>query len=290
MFPGEGTDFTPWLTENIELLGNAIGIDLIDAEREVRIGDFSLDIMASESGTERIVAIENQFEKTDHRHLGQLITYMAGIDAKVVVWIAEEFRNEHITSINHLNQISDKEIAFFCIRPRIIKIGESKPSLEFIIIAKPDKWEKIVKDDRVTRSIIGENEFINSLNVVGKHFFRTLFDYSFKNDLIVSWGKVGFALNVNVNGKNVSVLRGYPLGSNYGQIVSTTFRFIEKYIQNGESIVATYRKGLPFFQSTGPGLKWVIENISKENEDKFYQVLSEVINLIRENGLKEESV
>lgn len=90
-FPGEGTDFTPWLAEKIELIGEAIGIDLIDAETEVRIGDYRLDIMATESGADgRKVAIENQFESTDHRHLGQLITYMAGIEAKVVVWIAEE--------------------------------------------------------------------------------------------------------------------------------------------------------------------------------------------------------
>jgi len=72
---------------------------------------------------------------------------MAGAEAEIVVWIAENFKDEHITAINHLNQISNKDINFFCIRPRIIKIGDSKPAIEFVIITKPDEWEKQVKSE-----------------------------------------------------------------------------------------------------------------------------------------------
>lgn len=287
MFSGEGKDFTPWLTENIELLGNVIGIDLIDAIREVKIGDFSLDIQATESDTGRIVAIENQYQTTDHRHLGQLITYMAGIDAEVVVWIAEEFRNEHISAINYLNHISDKNISFFCIRPRIITIGESDPSLEFVIIAKPDDWDKKVKNDRESQTILDKEDFMRSLNIEGKKFFETLFEFATKKGLNTSWGKAGFALRVAADGKNVSILRGYPEKSYYGQIISTTFGFIEKYVKGGELIIADYKRGLPFFQSTGPNLKWNIKNISEEDEHKFYQVLIEVIDSIKKNGLRE---
>ncbi len=146
-FKTEDRDFTPWLQDNIDMLGSTIGIDIAEAETEVSIGNYRLDILASESGTNRKIAIENQYGTTNHTHLGQLITYMAGVNAEVVVWIAENFNEEHITAINHLNQISDEDIAFFCIKPRIIKIGDSKPAIEFVTVAKPDEWEKEVKGD-----------------------------------------------------------------------------------------------------------------------------------------------
>ena len=143
-FPREDVDFTPWLAQNIRLLGETIGIDIIASETESPIGNYRLDILAEESGTDRKIAIENQFGTTNHSHLGQLITYMAGSNADVVIWIAEDFRDEHITAINHLNQISSSETNFFGIKPRLIKIGDSKPALEFVIKAEPDTWEKDV--------------------------------------------------------------------------------------------------------------------------------------------------
>ncbi len=132
------------MAQNIRLLGETIGIDIIASETESPIGNYRLDILAEESGTDRKIAIENQFGTTNHSHLGQLITYMAGSNADVVIWIAEDFRDEHITAINHLNQISSSETNFFGIKPRLIKIGDSKPALEFVIKAEPDTWEKDV--------------------------------------------------------------------------------------------------------------------------------------------------
>lgn len=145
LFQFEDRDFTPWLQKNIDFLGNVIGIDIADAETEVPIGNYRLDILAYEAGTDRKIAIENQYGTTNHTHLGQLMTYMAGINAEVVVWIAENFNNEHLTAINHLNQISNEDVAFFCIKPRLIKVGDSDPALEFLVVAKPDEWEKQVK-------------------------------------------------------------------------------------------------------------------------------------------------
>lgn len=147
LFKFEDRHFTPWLQKNIEVLGNVIGMDIADAETEVSIGNYRLDILAYESGTERKIAIENQYGTTNHTHLGQLITYMAGINAEVVVWIAENFNTEHITAINHLNLISKKEIAFFCIKPRLIKIDKSRPALEFLVVAQPDEWERQVRSE-----------------------------------------------------------------------------------------------------------------------------------------------
>ncbi|WP_334097622.1 DUF4268 domain-containing protein [Methanobacterium formicicum] len=147
-FPKEDLNFTPWLAENITLLGETIGLELTDSITEFPIGNYRLDILAEESGTNRTIVIENQFGTTDHSHLGQLITYMAGADADVVIWLAEEFNNEHITAVNHLNQISNDDISFFCIKPRLIKIGDSKPAIEFLVKAKPDEWEKTIKSEQ----------------------------------------------------------------------------------------------------------------------------------------------
>jgi hypothetical protein len=159
-FETEDRHFTPWLQENIDKLANVIGIDIDNAETEVQIGNYRLDILAYESGTNRRIAVENQYGKTDHSHLGQLITYMAGINAGVVVWLAENFNSEHISAINHLNQISDEDVGFFCIKPRLIKIGDSKPAIEFVIIAKPDEWEKQVKSEtKVSDRGIAYKEF-----------------------------------------------------------------------------------------------------------------------------------
>lgn len=144
-FSREDTNFTPWLRDNIQLLGDKIGIDIVDPSTEVPIGTYRLDILANESGTSRKIAIENQFGITDHDHLGKLLTYMAGVNADVVIWVAEGFKDEHITAINHLNQISNSETAFFCIKPRLIRIEKSKPAFEFTIITQPDEWEKANK-------------------------------------------------------------------------------------------------------------------------------------------------
>ncbi|MDI9624107.1 MAG: hypothetical protein QFX38_04410 [Methanothermobacter sp.] len=243
-FPREDEDFTPWLQENIELLGDAIGIELTDAETEVPIGTYKLDILAIEPRTERKIAIENQFGTTDHTHLGQLITYMAGVKADVVVWIAEDFKDEHITAINSLNEISNENFAFFCIKPRIIKIGDSTPALEFVVLARPDKWEKSIRPtQRPKIKKFTRETFLNSLDQEGKEFFTSLFEFSWENDLPIHWGTKGFSLNVELNGERVNVLYGWSPLSTYGQSVSIAInpiikkgqkrRLHSQYIQKG---------------------------------------------------------
>ena len=78
VWPHEALDFTPWLAENIELLSNAIGIDIAVKEIEDPVGSFNVDIYGYEIGTDKPFIIENQLENTNHDHLGKLITYAAG--------------------------------------------------------------------------------------------------------------------------------------------------------------------------------------------------------------------
>ena len=97
----EANDFTPWLAkeENLAALSDAIGIELVLEEQESNVGDFSVDLFATEEGTGRKVVIENQLEETNHDHLGKIITYASGKDAEVIIWIVRKARDEHKKAI-----------------------------------------------------------------------------------------------------------------------------------------------------------------------------------------------
>src|SRR5204863_9816437 len=99
IWPNEEYNFTPWLAENISRLSRVIGIDIEVLEVERRIGTYELDIYAIDRTNNVIVIIENQLTESDHGHLGQLITYAAGLDAKVIVWIATRVRDEHRAAV-----------------------------------------------------------------------------------------------------------------------------------------------------------------------------------------------
>ena len=146
-WPHEAHDFTPWLAENLERLSEVIGIHLETETIEAPVGEFAGDILAT--GPEgQSVLIENQLEWSDHTHLGQIMTYLAGLDARVVVWIARDFTEPHLSAIQWLNRHTDNEFAFFAVKLRVVRIADSPLAPIFEVIAKPNNWERQVRDER----------------------------------------------------------------------------------------------------------------------------------------------
>lgn len=143
----ESRDFTPWLAkeENIDLLGSIIGLELEVQGIEQRVGPFSADILCKDRFEEKFVLIENQLEKTDHIHLGQLLTYAAGLDAAVIIWIAQKFSDEHRAALDWLNEITNQSFSFFGIEIELYRIGVSSMAPNFNVVCKPNDWTKRLK-------------------------------------------------------------------------------------------------------------------------------------------------
>lgn len=143
----EATNFTKWLSlpENLDLLSDEIDIELSLIDTEYNVGRFKVDIYAEEPNTGRKVIVENQLERTDHDHLGKLITYASGLEAQIIIWIVKEVLEEHRQAVDWLNENTDESINFFAIRMEIWKIGDSEPAPNFHIVSKPNNWAKSVK-------------------------------------------------------------------------------------------------------------------------------------------------
>jgi hypothetical protein len=132
----EALNFTTWLVENIDVLSSAIGMTLQNAEREQAAGDFNVDLVAEdESGN--VVVIENQLDKSDHDHLGKVITYAASLGARTAVWIVSEPRPEHVSAVTWLNE--SRLASFYLLKLEAIRIGESEPAPLLTLITGPSE-------------------------------------------------------------------------------------------------------------------------------------------------------
>lgn len=146
IWTSESLDFTPWLArpENIALLGRALGLELELEAQEKPVGPFRADILCRNIETDHWVLIENQLERTDHGHLGQLLTYASGLDAVTIVWIAARFTEEHRSTLDWLNKITDDSVHFFGLEIELWRIGNSPAAPKFNVVSKPNDWSHSV--------------------------------------------------------------------------------------------------------------------------------------------------
>jgi hypothetical protein len=141
----ESASFTPWLArpENLALLGETLGlssIELVQTEHPVDV--YSCDIVAKVVHTGDLIVIENQLERSDHSHLGQILTYTAGVEASAVVWVAQKFTDGHRAALEWLNRKTTDDLAVFAVEIEAWRIGESIPAPKFNIIVRPNQWAR----------------------------------------------------------------------------------------------------------------------------------------------------
>ena len=136
----EARDFTPWLAkeENLDLLGETIGMSLELVGKEMPVGPFKADIVARED--ENTVIIENQLDATDHKHLGQLLVYAAGRSAATVVWVAKSVTDEYRKVIDWLNE--ETNVNFWALEIELWRIGDSPVAPKFNVVCEPNELTK----------------------------------------------------------------------------------------------------------------------------------------------------
>ncbi|MGH8093425.1 MAG: DUF4268 domain-containing protein [Chthoniobacterales bacterium] len=136
--------------ENLKLLGDTLGVELEPESQEVAVGTFWADIVCRNAADGSKVLIENQLEKTNHIHLGQILTYTAGVAAQTIVWVASKFTEEHRAALDWLNEHTTEEISFFGLEVELWRIGGSAPAPKFNVISKPNDWSKNVRQQTAT--------------------------------------------------------------------------------------------------------------------------------------------
>ena len=164
-WPHEARSFTPWLSENLEILSSAIGIPLELEGQEVAVQQFSADILARNPRDDSRVLIENQLEQSNHGHMGQIMTYLAGLDVNTVIWIAAGFKEPHLSAIRWLNDHTIEPFAFFAIKLSIVRIADSPMAPVFEVVVKPNTWE------RQLQSIAKETQSSSGVGEVRKKFW-----------------------------------------------------------------------------------------------------------------------
>ena len=219
-------EFSSWLAdpENMRHLGDVLGIDMLSEETEAGVGDFSADILAKEDGGSRKIIIENQFGETDHKHLGQIITYASGLNADVLIWVVEKARDEHRAAIQWLNENTSNEIGIFLVQISVYKIGDSLAAPMFAILESPNNW---LKEQRTPTT--------NTISASGKkriEWWNSFMDYAMKREQ--------FKKLFNRRKGNQDNWLALPLGSSRCQISLTAktnnLLGVEVYIRNDKEL------------------------------------------------------
>ena len=201
----EDKDFTKWLEEHIDFLNDAIGFDISIESREEKVGPFKVDLYGEDNFGNKVI-IENQLEKTDHNHLGQLITYLTNLGANIAIWICKEPTEEHTKAIDWLNEVSPDDISFYLIKLEAIRIGDDSPAGPLFTVVKRPTTEKkqigLEKKEYAQRHVFREKFWTQFLAEISKK--NSLFaniSPSTDNWIGIGMGRGGFNLNLVISKK-----------------------------------------------------------------------------------------
>lgn len=178
----EAGDFTPWLAqdENLSLIGETIGLDLELEAQEKNVGPFRADILCRDTATDSWVLIENQLERTDHTHLGQLLTYAAGLNAVTIVWVASRFAEDHRAALDWLNEVTGSNINFFGLEIELWRIGDSQVAPKFNLASKPNDWTKSTGGQGS-----GPSTPLTDIQLLQREYWTALREYMVENNSVV---------------------------------------------------------------------------------------------------------
>lgn len=193
----EAYDFTCWLFENLDILEEHIGLSLTPIEKEKSVGPFFVDIFAEDSSGRKVI-IENQLTKTDHDHLGKILTYLSNLDTKIAIWISTDPRPEHIAAINYLNEVIPEDTKFFLLKVQAFQIGDSEPAPQFTNVAGPSIVRKAGGDVKKEFAKNDEKryEFFEQLLSIANQkttLFSNISPNGYQSWISASAGKSGFA-------------------------------------------------------------------------------------------------
>jgi len=264
----EATDFTPWLSkpENLEALSETLGMDLETTGTEHSVGAYRADLLCRDAFSGSAVLIENQLEKTNHSHLGQILTYSAGLGVKTVVWIASRFTDEHRAAMDYLNEITEEGYSFFGLEVELWKIGNSAPAPKFNIVSRPNTWAKNVRESNQQHGELTQVKKQQLAYWVAFKEFMELRKSSVKcrnsspqHWLNMSIGKSGFWLTARVNSLKSIISADFRFKTVSSKSVYHLF-YLEK-----EAIEKEFGGSLEWHEL--PDAKESYVTVTKENSD-----------------------
>ena len=278
MWPHEAADFTPWLSENLNELGEKMGMELELVDKEVSVGPYSADILAKDAENGSFVVIENQLEKTNHDHLGKSITYASALNAKTIVWVTTDFTDEHKKALDWLNDNTNGDISFWGFQLELWQITEQTASVRFNIISSPSSDVKQIKKnsrdltDASRTQLMFWTKFREKLQATGKIKSNQKAAPQYWYD--VTLGKAGLHLSNTCNTmKNIVSVRVYI----NNQIADTVFPYllsrkeeINKMLgclpvwdhnpnATDKTIILSYNTDLTKPQKVDEAISWMVE-------------------------------
>ena len=142
IWPREERDLSPWIKSSADELSSELGLEIQFDEAEGPVGNFRLDLAGRDSLTRKPVVVENQFGKSDHAHLGKLLTYAASREAGVLIWVAGEFQEPHRAALHWLNAVTDEDLVFYGVQLEVFRIDESSPAPKFTLVVGPPEQKR----------------------------------------------------------------------------------------------------------------------------------------------------